>query len=157
MQRVTISLDEALADSFDALAKEQGYQNRSEAVRDLVRQAVEARRLEAASGVSCVANLSYIYDHRTRDIASRLTQIGHANHDLIVSTLQVPLDHETCFASMILKGPEAAVRTLADGIRAERGVRFGKINVITVDPNDHHDHSGDHHHHGHAHLSPHPG
>ena len=157
MLRVTISLDETLAVSFDALAKEQGYQNRSEAVRDLVRKAVEARRLEAASGISCVANLSYIYDHRTRDIAGRLTQIGLDNHHLIVSTVQVPLDHETCFASTILKGSATAVRTLTDGICAERGVRFGKINVISVDPNDRHDCSSDHHHDGQAHLSPHPG
>jgi CopG family nickel-responsive transcriptional regulator len=157
MQRVTISLDEDLAGSFDALAKAQGYQNRSEAVRDLVRQAVEARRLAASGDVSCVANLSFVYDHHTRGIANRLTQIAHANHDLVVSTAEVPLDHRTCFASTILKGPTQAVRALADGIRAERGVRFGAVNIISVDPNDHHDAPGGHHHHGHAHLSPRPG
>ena len=154
MQRVTISIEETLAEAFDKLVSETGYQTRSEAVRDLVRQAVEGRRLEEAAGAFCVANLSYVYDHRTRDIASRLAQIGHDHHDLVVSTIQVPLDHETCFASTILKGSTRAVRGLADRIRAERGVRFGAINIISVDPNDSHQGSGDHQHHGHAHLSP---
>jgi CopG family transcriptional regulator, nickel-responsive regulator len=157
MQRVTISIEEPLAEAFDKLVSETGYQNRSEAVRDLVRQAVEERRLEAAPGAYCVASLSYVYDYRTRDIASRLAQIGHDNHDLVVSTTQVPLDHETCFASTILKGSTEAVRALSDRIRAERGVRFGAINLISVDPNDSHSHAGGHQHHGHAHLSPHRG
>jgi CopG family nickel-responsive transcriptional regulator len=157
MQRVTISLDEALAGAFDELTKDAGYQSRSEAVRDLVRKAVEARRLESAGATSCVANLSYIYDHRTRGLAGRLTELGNDNHDLVVSTTQVPLDHETSFASTILQGPSPAVRALAEGIGAERGVRFAKLNLVSVDPNDHHHGRHDHQHDGHAHLSPHPG
>ena len=69
----------------------------------------------------------------------------------------MPLDHETCFASTILKGSTRAVRALSDRIRAERGVRFGDINLISVDPNDSHADDGDHQHHGYAHLSPHRG
>jgi CopG family nickel-responsive transcriptional regulator len=157
MQRVTISIDESLAEAFDDLVEATGYQNRSEAVRDLVRRAVEARRLEIAPGAHCVASLSYVYDDRTRDIAHRLARIAHDNHDLVVSTTQVPLDHETCFASTILKGPTRAVQALSDRIRAERGVRFGDINLISVDPNDSHADDGGHRHHGHAHLSPHRG
>jgi len=157
MQRVTISIEESLAEAFDELVSETGYQNRSEAVRDLVRQAVDGRRLESAPGAHCVAGLSYVYDYRTRDIANRLAQIAHDNHDLVVSTTQVPLDHETCFASTILKGSTSAVRALSDRIRAERGVRFGDINLISVDPNDSHASGDGHQHHGHAHLSPHRG
>jgi CopG family nickel-responsive transcriptional regulator len=157
MQRVTISIEEPLADAFDELVAETAYQNRSEAVRDLVRQAVEKRRLATAPGAHCVASLSYVYDYRTRDIANRLAQIAHDHHDLVVSTTQVPLDHETCFASTILKGSTGAVRALADRIGAERGVRFGDINLVSVDPNDHHADGEGHRHHGHAHLSPHRG
>lgn len=154
MQRVTISLDESLAAAFDGWAKEKGYQNRSEAVRDLVRQAIDARRLTTSDAGGCVANLSCIFDHRARDIANRLTDIAHENHDLVVSTVQVPLDHATGFVSMILKGPIGRVRALADGVAAERGVRFGAVNVVSVEPNDDHEAAGAHTHHGHAHLSP---
>ena len=157
MQRVTVSINEPLGEAFDQLVCETGYQNRSEAVRDLVRRAVEARRLETAPDAHCVASLSYVYDYRTRDIANRLAQIASDHHDLVVSTTQVPLDHETCFASTILKGSTGAVRALSDWIRAERGVRFGDINLVGVDPNDTHFAGAGHQHQGHAHLSPHRG
>ncbi len=154
MQRVTVSLDETLALAFDELSSEQGYQSRSEAVRDLVRKAVERRRLQGQDAAFCVANLSYVYDHHTRSLAQRLTSVQHDHHDLVVSTTHVHLDHDTCLESTILKGPTAEVRALADRIRAERGVRHGDINLISVEPHDHHAHAGDHTHSGHAHLSP---
>lgn len=157
MQRVTVSLDAEIAPLFDQIVREQGYQSRSEAVRDLVRQAVEVRRLESSTGVECVANLSYIYNHRTRALAQRLLDMQHEHHDLVVSTTHVILDHASSFETMILKGPTQKVRALADAIRAERGVRFGLINLVSVDRNDAHDSPNSHHHHGLEHVSPHPG
>jgi len=135
MQRLTISLDADLAAAFDAFAIERGYQSRSEAMRDLVRQAVDARDLDADPTGLCVATLSYIYDHHVRDLAARLTAIGHDHHDLVVSTTHAHLDFRDCLETTILKGPTEAVRTLANKIRAERGVRFGALNIVGVKPN----------------------
>jgi CopG family nickel-responsive transcriptional regulator len=132
MQRVTISLDEDLALAFDALAAEQGYQSRSEAMRDLVRRAVDARRLQAGENETCVANLSYVFDHHTRDLARRLTDIQHDRHDLVISSTHVHLDHESCLESTMLKGPISAVRGLCDAIQAERGVRFAAVNLVSM-------------------------
>lgn len=157
MQRVTVSLDDEVARLFDDIIVEQRYQSRSEAVRDLVRQAVDRRRLEGPGGTHCVANLSYVYNHRTRALAQRLLDMQHANHDLVVATTHVILDHDSSFETMILKGPVRAVRLLADAIRAERGVRFGAVNLVSVDPNDHHDRPDAHQHHDHGHISPHSG
>ncbi len=153
MQRLTISLDVELADAFDAFSRERGYQSRSEAMRDLVRQAVDARDLSADPDAPCVAALSYVYDHHVRDLPARLTAIGHAHHNLVVATTHVHLDHRDCLETTILKGPAQAVRTLADAIRAERGVRFGALNIVGVEPNDAHT-DGSHVHHDHSHLSP---
>lgn len=153
MHRITISLDADLADAFDELIKERGYQSRSEAVRDLVRTAVDARDLAADPEGPCVAALSYIYDHHTRDLAARLTAIGHDHHDLIISTTHVHLDHSDCLETTILKGPAAQVRVLAESIKAERGVRFGALNLVGVDLNDGHA-PGAHHHGGNGHASP---
>lgn len=155
MQRVTVSLDEETASQFDQLTKEQGYQSRSEAVRDLIRHAIEARRLESGAGTNCVANLSYIYNHRTRALAQRLLDMQHEHHDLVVSTTHVILDHASSFETMILEGPTKKVRALTDTIVAERGVRFGVVNLVSVDPNDEHSASDDHHHDGLEHASPH--
>jgi CopG family nickel-responsive transcriptional regulator len=154
MQRVTMSLDEALADEFDELVKARGYQNRSEAVRDLMRQAVEARRLEKNKSKHCVANLSYIFNHHERALAERLTEVQHAHHDLVVASTHVHLDHENCLESVMLKGPTKMVRSFADQVRVERGVRFGHLNLVSVDTGDRHKGHGKHSHKGHSHLSP---
>jgi CopG family nickel-responsive transcriptional regulator len=154
MQRVTISLDDQLGRDFDELLKEQAYESRSEAMRDLVRGAVEANRVELDGASQCVANLSYVYNHRTRDLGQRLNEAGHQHHDLVLATTHVHLDHEECLETTILRGPIALVRSFADRVRAERGVRFAALNLVRVEPN--HDHASDldHTHPGHEHLTP---
>lgn len=154
MQRVTISLDEDLAAAFDKLVATTGYQSRSEAVRDLVREKVEKRRLARDDDGLCVASLSYVYDHHVRDLATRLVEVQHTHHDLVIATTHVHLDHDTCLETTLLKGPAKAVRALSDAISAERGVRFAEINLISVTANDDHGAAVTHHHHGHAHLTP---
>lgn len=153
MQRVTISLDETLAAAFDDLILAQGYESRSEAMRDLVRKAVASQGDESSAG-DCVANLSYVYSHHVRALAQRLTEISHDNHDLVVATFHVHLDHDNCLESTMLKGPKVRVRTLADAIRAERGVRFAELNLIAVEPNGEHAPSAAHDHGPHEHLTP---
>lgn len=154
MQRVTVSLDEGLAEAFDELSKARGYQNRSEAVRDLMRQAVESRRQERHQSKFCVANLSFVFNHQERALAERLTEAQHRRHDLVVSAMHVHLDHENCLESVMLKGPTPDVQAFADHIRAERGVRFGNLNVVSVSPGDAHASRAPHSHKGHSHLSP---
>ena len=132
VQRLTISLDGPLADAFDALTVDQGYASRSEAVRDLVRAAVDANAVASTEKGECVANLSYVYDHHARALVTRLLDISHAHHALIVSTTHVHLDHHGCLESMMLRGPVSEVRAFAERVRAERGVRFGTLNLISA-------------------------
>jgi len=157
MQRVTISLDDDLAARFDAIVRDRAYTSRSEAVRDLVRELVDKQRLAEGRGGMCVASLSYVYDHRTRSLAQRLLDIQHDHHTLVVATTHVILDHQSSLETVMLRGPTAAVDALADQIIAERGVRFGAVNVISVEANDIHAEPAPHHHKGHAHVSPHRG
>lgn len=133
MERITISLDEALAREFDALIERRGYRNRSEAVRDLLREHLAAAQRIESSGGYCVANLSYVYNHHARDLAERLTALQHDHHDLTVATMHAHLDHDNCLESVILKGPSDAVRAFADALTAERGVRHGQVNVVSVE------------------------
>jgi CopG family transcriptional regulator, nickel-responsive regulator len=144
MERITISLDKALARAFDRLIEQRGYANRSEAVRDLLRHHLEASRQAADESSHCVANLSYVYNHHERELAERLTQLQHRHHDLTVATMHAHLDHDNCLESVILKGHTREVRTFADALIAERGVRHGQLHLVSVDA-DH-----DSHHHGHA-------
>ncbi len=148
MDRFTVSLDEELLSGFDEYCRRRGYQNRSEAVRDILRDRLEADRLEAASmahegAAQCVACLSYIYNHHERELSRRLTETQHRHHDLTLSTMHVHLDHENCLEVAILRGPTDAVRKCADSMTAETGVRHGKLNVVPVEI----DLSAGHYHH----------
>ncbi len=154
MERITMSLDTELARDFDALIAQRGYVSRSEAMRDLLRREIEAGRSEHDGRGYCVANLTYVYNHHVRDLALRLTEAQHAQHDLVVATTHMHLDHEHCLESMMLKGPIAAVRAFADSIRAQRGVTHGQLNVISVATTDGHAAGGKHRHRGHMHLIP---
>jgi CopG family nickel-responsive transcriptional regulator len=144
MERITISLDAALAREFDALIARRGYDSRSEAVRDLLREHIEKARQADARTVGnpqCVANLSYVYNHHARDLAERLTTLQHSHHDLTVATMHAHLDHDHCLESVILKGPTPAVRVFADALMAERGVNHGQLNIVSVEvANSAHDH-----------------
>ncbi len=154
MQRITISIDDHLAEALDRMIGERAYQSRSEAMRDMLRDAIERWRQENSQSAHCVANLSYVFDRRVRSLPQRLADLQHAHHDLVAATMLVRLDHDHSLESVMLKGPTDAVRDFADRIRAERGVRFGTINLLDVETDDHHDQPGSHDHHGHAHLSP---
>lgn len=140
LERFTVSLDADLAAAFDELIAARGYRNRSEAVRDLLRAALESSRQQATPDGHCVANLSYVYNHHERDLAERLTTLQHGQHDLTVATLHAHLDHENCLESVILRGSTAAVRSFSDAMIAESGVRHGQLNLIAVELDAGHDH-----------------
>jgi CopG family nickel-responsive transcriptional regulator len=133
MERFTISLDENLATEFDKLIHERGYQNRSEAVRDMLRGQLSTLHKTKYRAPFCVANLSYVYNHHERDLAERLTVIQHQHHDLVVASTHVHLDHENCLETLMLRGSTQAVEKLSDVLIAERGVRHGLLNLIPAE------------------------
>lgn len=152
MERFTISLDADLATEFDTLIKARGYSTRSEAVRDMLRNQLEAFRRERGEARHCVANLSYVYNHHERDLAERLTQLQHDHHNLAVSAMHAHLDHEHCIESLILRGPSAEVRDFANVLMAQRGVRHGQLNMVSVEiGTDRHGHPHGRDEAGHAH------
>lgn len=144
MERFTISLSNELAHDFDELIRRKGYQNRSEAVRDILRDVLSQESLARQEAPYCVAALSYVYDHHARDLAERLTNIQHEHHDLVLSTMHVHLDHDNCLETVTLRGPTAAVQAFANTLMAEPQVRHGRLNLVPVDVVS----TAHHHHHG---------
>jgi len=143
MQRFTISLDEHLAGDFDRLIAELGYANRSEAVSDLLRAELERSRQHAPQGQQCVARLSCVYNHHQRELGERLTTLHQAHHHLTLATMHADPDHEHGLETVLLRGPAAQVRGLADAVGAERGVPHGQVNLISVETYHHHCHGGE--------------
>ena len=152
MQRITITIDDALVEDVDRLIRARGYQNRSEAVRDLVRAGLVQTAAEGSRSSHCVASLAYVYDRNTRDLPKRLANAFQDHHDLSVATMRVTLDHESCMEVSVLKGATADVEAFAGGVMAERGVRHGRLAVIPAEiETDRHAH-GDGRPHAHQHI-----
>jgi len=154
LQRITISIDENLASLFDRLIAARAYESRSEGVRDLLREAVERWLSEQSDDGRCVANLSYVFNRNTRALPDRLSQWRHEAHDLIVAATQAPMDHDHTLETVLLRGQAAKVRAFADKICAERGVRFGALNLIAVELSEPHSHADAAGEESHAHLAP---
>ncbi|MBO1076217.1 nickel-responsive transcriptional regulator NikR [Roseomonas marmotae] len=138
MQRITLTLDEALLSEIDAL----GYGNRSEAIRDLARAGLRQLAEERAQEGPCVAALAYVYDHARRDLSQRLTDSFHEHHNLSVATLHVHLDHDRCMEVTVLRGLAPRLRAFADSVISQRGVRHGRLMMME---------DGEPHSHEHAH------
>jgi len=145
MKRLTMSLDDDLADAFEAVVRARGYANRSEAFRDLLRHDLSGTRLRERPDEPCVATLSYIYNHHQRQLAARLTELQHAHHELTVSTMHAHLDHEHCIETVILRGRTRAVRAFAQSVITQPGVSHGHLHVVPAALR---------HAHGHDHLDP---
>jgi CopG family nickel-responsive transcriptional regulator len=148
MQRVTITLDDNLMADLDRIIAARGYQNRSEAIRDLARSGLEQAAVEVAGTRNCVAALVYVYDHHARDLPKRLTQEFHDHHNLSQATLHVHLDQESCLEVTVLKGRGSEVQSFADHVIAERGVRHGHVVYVPAPEGEahSHDHTRPHRH-----------
>lgn len=133
MERLTISLDNQLSEQFDEFIRARGYTNRSEAMRDLIREQLEASRLEKENAGYCVATLSYIYNHHESDLASRITSVQHDHHDLTLSSMHVHMDHDNCLEVVILRGTIQNVKNFSNLVTATRGVRHGKLHMVPVE------------------------
>ena len=131
LTRFGVSLDEELLEPFDALCAVKGYSNRSEAIRDLIRKALVAEEWQQADGQGA-GTLTLVYDHHKNDLARRLTQMQHDEHDIILATLHVHLDHHNCLEVLILKGEAARVRALADKLISCKGVKHGTFSGTTT-------------------------
>jgi CopG family transcriptional regulator, nickel-responsive regulator len=132
MQRTTIVLDDELLAAVDRMISARGYQNRSEAIRDLARAGLQQAIEERTPARDCVAALVYVFDHDSRELSKRLTRSFHEHHDLSLAAIHVHLDHDSCMEVALLRGKTTEVRRLADRIIAERGVRHGRLVTIPV-------------------------
>ena len=144
MQRLTITVDDELLAQLDGMIESRGYQNRSEALRDLARAGLRQTLENAGDTGDCVAALVYVYDHHARELSKRLTGLFHDHHELSHSAMHVHLDHGSCMEVAILRGDQRHVQHLADHVIAERGVRHGRLVCVPVrEESERHAHPGE--------------
>ncbi len=129
--RFGISMNEQLLNKFDKKIVSQGYENRSEAIRDLIRnRLVELDWEDEEQEVA--GTITLVYDHHVRGLGSMLTEQQHDVHHLFLSTMHVHLDHHNCLEVLVVKGPAGQVRMVADRLIGTRGVKHGKLTITST-------------------------
>ncbi len=129
--RFGISIDDRLLQRFDELIERKGYVNRSEAVRDLIRNALVEDQW-SRTDEEIVGTVTLVYDHHTRDLADKLTEQQHSHHGSIISALHVHLDAHHCLEVVVVRGKTGEVRRLADELIGTKGVKHGKLVTSTT-------------------------
>jgi CopG family nickel-responsive transcriptional regulator len=130
LSRIGVALDSDLLKQFDQWMGRRGYTNRSEAFRDLIRDRLVGERTAAPNAV-VVGTVTLIYDHHASGISEKLTELQHAQHELVVSTSHAHLDHDSCLEVLIVHGKSAEVEQFADRLIGLKGVQHGRL-VMTV-------------------------
>ena len=134
LDRTAISLEKELLDRFDRLIKRRRYANRSEAIRDLIRDLLvqDEWAHQEKDTADKVIVVSLVYDHDSSSLAQKLTHIQHANHKAVVSSLHVHLDEHNCLEVLILRGIASEIIAMGESLVSTKGVKFGKVVPATT-------------------------
>jgi CopG family nickel-responsive transcriptional regulator len=130
--RFGVSLDRELLRRFDEHIKERHYDNRSEAIRDLIRRELVARQW--ADDQEVTGAITFLYNHHDREVLSKITDIQHDFQPFIISTQHIHLDHDHCLEIIATRGHAREIKRLADTISAVKGVYYGSINMASTKP-----------------------
>ncbi len=133
IERVGVSLDKKLLSMFDELITKQGYQNRSEAIRDLIRQQISSERLKNPKA-KAVAAVVLVYDHHSTKLIDRLTDLQHSHILQTISSMHIHLDEHDCLEVIVLRGRVGEINKMAEGIISLKGVKLGRINLVATEP-----------------------
>ncbi len=131
IKRFGISLDSSLLKSFDRLLLERGYMNRSEAIRDLIRDSLVKEEWEKGNKET-VGTITIVYSHNTRELLNILTDIQHDFHTSVMSSTHVHLDSHNCLEVLIVKGKGKDIKKIADMLIGTKGVKHGKLSLTTT-------------------------
>jgi CopG family nickel-responsive transcriptional regulator len=141
LERIGVSLDKNLLSMFDKLISKQGYQSRSEAIRNLIRQQLSQQRLGDPK-TEAVAAVFMVYDHHATKLSDRLIDLQHSvparggsSHLLqIISSLHVHLDEHDCLEVVVLRGRVSQINRMAENILSLKGVKLGRVNLLSTEP-----------------------
>jgi CopG family nickel-responsive transcriptional regulator len=130
LSRFSISIENGLLERLEALVKKSNYANRSEFVRDLLRQRLVEEEWQADEEV--VGTITLVYDHETRELSKKLTRLQHHHHDLVLASTHVHLDHHMCAEMVLLKGRASAIEEMANQLRQQKGVLHASLSLSST-------------------------
>jgi CopG family nickel-responsive transcriptional regulator len=129
--RFGVSMSKGLLKNFDRLIKEMGYQNRSEAIRDLIRERLVQQEWQLANRET-VGTITIVYSHDVHELTEMLTDLQHKYHKHIISTMHIHLDRHNCLEVLVVRGKGKVIRNIADRLMSTRGVIHGKLTTTTT-------------------------
>jgi CopG family transcriptional regulator, nickel-responsive regulator len=129
--RFGVSLEKTLLDKFDQYIRQRNYSNRSEALRDLIRH--DLVKKEWGEGKDVAGAITLIYDHHSKGLLNKITDIQHDYEKLIISTQHVHLGHENCLEIVAVKGNPRDVQKLADTLQSIKGVKHGTLSMSSTE------------------------
>jgi len=129
--RFGISLDNVLLERFDTLIRRKRYPNRSEAIRDLIRDALVSEEWESAT-LETVGTITIVYSHDKRELTDTLTDLQHSHYDSIISSMHIHLDEHNCLEVIVVRGKAKDIKAIADRLIGTKGVKHGKLSVTTT-------------------------
>lgn len=131
IKRFGVSLDSTLLKKFDSLIAKKGYANRSEAIRDLIRDSLVKEEWEDVEKET-VGTITIVYSHDTRELVDVLTDLQHHYYASIISSMHVHLDEHNCLEVLIVKGKGKDIKKIADRLIGTKGVKHGKLTLTTT-------------------------
>ena len=129
--RFGVSMEKSLLKSFDELILRKGYTNRSEAVRDLIRDRLVEEEWRGGEK-EMIGTVTLVYNHHTRGLLDTMIDLQHHFHELIISTMHLHLDEENCLEVLAVKGRADKIKAVADKLISVRGVKHGKLTMTTT-------------------------
>jgi len=128
--RFGVSISSELLESFDKLIESKGYVNRSEAIRDLIRDYLVEYEWE--EDLETIGAVTIVYDHHASDLSELLTSIQHEYYTMIISSMHIHIDHHNCLEIIVIKGKGSKVKDIADKLISTKGVKHGKLTMTTT-------------------------
>ena len=132
--RFGTSIDQSLIERFDSLITKKGYENRSEAIRDLIRNSLVTEEWESFT-TEVVGTITIVYSHDTRELTDTLTDLQHHYFHSIISSMHMHLDEHNCLEVIIVKGKAKDIKDISDRLIGTKGVKHGKLTVTTTGKN----------------------
>ncbi|MGD0887395.1 MAG: nickel-responsive transcriptional regulator NikR [Thermodesulfovibrionales bacterium] len=129
--RFGISLEKALLERFDSLIRKKGYANRSEAIRDLIRDSLVSDEWQS-SKVETAGTITIVYSHDTRELTDTLTDLQHHYYNSIISSMHIHIDEHNCLEVIVVRGKSGEIKAIADKLIGTKGVKHGKLSLTTT-------------------------
>lgn len=128
--RLTFSIEEPLCKEFEELVKQGGYTNRSEFVRDMIREQLVSRQWKKDE--EALGTVTLVYNHHLRRVGEKLTDVQHHHHEQVLAATHVHLSHDLCAEVIIIRGKASEIQHIADELRQQKGVLHAALSMSTT-------------------------